>query len=213
MTDFNTVLEETLGQEDAFGDIRVVVRNLWFYDFLDAPARLWDGKGLLFTDDGNEWMGTINAEEINAHVTPSIQDGRDGSSASYTMSLVGLDPATYDALKADKDKARGRKITVYLAIFKEGEALRPDTPISFFKEMIILDVKFSESASIDSSGVLVNQYKASVTAKDNNFGRANRPNGSYADAIQKERARQLGVALDKGSEHLSGLANRTFVIP
>jgi len=210
---FYDELELLLGQGDALVDIRAAVRKLWFYDFDGSPTRLWDGKGLLFTVDGNEWHGTINQNDVNHHVTPAIQDGRDGSSATYSMSLTGLDSVTYEAIKADRSKAKGRKIKVYVAVFKEGEALRPQTSLAFFKEMIILDVKFSEDAQFDTSGTLMRSYKAIVSAKDNNFGRANRPEGTYTDAIQQERARQLGVTGDLGCSHVAELANRSYQVP
>lgn len=213
MSEFYDYLEETLGQEDALTDIRTVVRKLWFYDFVDAPVRLWDGAGSLFTSDGNEWLGTIDSNGVNHHQTPNVQDGRDGSSATYTMSMPVQNETLYEEIKAEKSRAINRKIIVYMAIFKEGEALRPSTPIQFLKEMTMFGPKFSEKANFDSNGVLVKNYKISISAKDGNFGRGNIPNRTYADAMQKERAVQNGVMLDRGCEHLARLANRTYQIP
>ncbi len=34
MSTFDELLEEYLGQDDVLSDIRVVVRRLWFYDFI-----------------------------------------------------------------------------------------------------------------------------------------------------------------------------------
>lgn len=212
MSTFETELERMLGQGDALTDIRVVVRQLWHYAFDGFDLRVWDGKGVLHTSDGNQWLGTVDQNGTNVHKHPAVQDGRDGSAATYRMSLVGLNKTQYDEIKANRDIAKGRPIYVYQAIFKEDEALRLETPLSFLKEMFILDVKFSESASLDSASRLVTNYTISASAKDNNFGRANRPQGTYTPAIQEERARQLGETTDRGCEYVADLATKTFDI-
>lgn len=219
MSEFYDLLDEYLGDADALSDIRVVVRRLWFYEFIDYPTRLWQGKGRLFTSDGAEWLGTIDANNVDHHVTPPLQDGRDGSSPVYNMSMDIIDlpgePArvTYDALKADQWRVAGQRVTVYLAVFKDGEGLRPTTPMIFFKELRMMTPKFSEKIEANEDGKLIQKYSVSVSAKDNNFGRANIPGRTYADTMQRQRAAQLGVAVDKGAEYLALLANRTYQIP
>lgn len=219
MSEFFDLLDQYLGDDDAISDIRVVVRRLWFYDFRDYPLRIWQGKGKLFTTDGNEWLGSIDPSNRDHHETPAIQDGRDGSSATYNLSMNIIDipgqsaRELYEALKADQWRVAKRSVTCYLAIFKEGEALRPQTPIIFFKELVMMSPKFSELLEVNGDGTLVRKYKVTVSAKDANFGRSNVPNGTYADSIQKQRAKELGVTLDRGSEFLALLANRTYQIP
>lgn len=219
MSDFYTLLDEYIGSQDDVMDIRAVVRRCWFYNFDGEPVRLWQGQGRLFTTDGNEWLGTVDAEGNDHHKTPAMQDGRDGSSPLYNMSIPIVDlPGQsayeiYQELKADQWRVTGRTLTCYLAIFNQDEGLRPQTPLAFFKDFTMFSPLFSEKVEMNSSGVLVKKYTASVTAKDNNFGRSNTPRGTYADTIQKERARQLGVALDRGSEFLGLLANRTYQVP
>ena len=220
MADFDTILDEYLGDADDITDIRAIVRRAWFYDFDGFPIRMWQGQGRLFTADGNEWMGSIDAAGTDHHVTPAIQDGRDGSSANYTMSMTipeipgESNAALYESLKADQWRVNGREVTVFLALFQQGEGLRPNTPLRFFKRLTMQSPKFSESLSSDGEGKLVRSYKVSVTARDSNFGRSNTPNRVYSDAAQKERARQLGVAtIDRGCEYLGTLANRTYTVP
>ena len=219
MSEFWDLLEEYLGDDDALTDVRVVVRRCWFYDFVDDPVRLWDGQGKLFTSDGHTWLGTLDGNGKDHHTTPNLQDGRDGSSASYnfTVNIPDLPGQNirelYEELKADQSKVSGRALTCYLVIFKEGEALRPTTPIIFFKELTMMAPTFNETIEEDSDGALRRIYKVSALAKDGNFGRSARPNGTYADAIQKQRAKELGVAVDKGSEFLGSMANRTYQIP
>jgi hypothetical protein len=77
----------------------------------------------------------------------------------------------------------------------------------------MLAPKFSETIARRDDGVLARKYVASVVAKDGNTGRTSVPNGTYADSIQKQRAKERGVVLDRGSEYLAALANRTYQIP
>lgn len=218
MSEFYNLLDEYVGEQESVADVRAVIRRLWFYDFADYPLRVWQGKGKLFTSDGNEWLGTIDSNDNDHHKTPSMKDGRDGSSARSTFSIDLIDtPGVsaknhYEQIRHDKSLVYGRKLTCYLAIFKLNEGLRPQTPIIFFKEYIMMNPKFSEKMEI-SNGIVIQKYNASVIAKDGNFGRSEIPNGTYANSIQQERARQLGVNLDLGSQYLASLANRTYVVP
>jgi len=221
MSPFDDLLEEYLGDAAVLSDIRVICRRLWFYDFDGYPTRMWQGKGRLFTADGQEWLGTINDANQDIHVTPRLQDGRDGSSPSYQFSMTIPDipgessGELYRALKADQWRVAGRSLTCFLVIFKDGEGLRPSIPIRFFKQLVMRSPKFSEGMTVDPNGVLVKSYKVTIAAKDANFGRANTPNRTYNDTTQREYARQMGVTdqVDKGCEYVAALANRTYQVP
>jgi hypothetical protein len=216
---FYDYIDEILGAADDVTDIVCTARKCWFYDFKDEPVRLWDGQGNFTDSDGNEWLGTMNAEGGTMHKTPSLQDGRDGTSATYTFSfnipqVPGEDIlALYEGLKSEQDKVYGRKLTCYIVIFKEGEGLRPGIPISFYKELIMFSPLFSEQVARNADGTIVKTYTASIKAKDNNNGRSETPNRTYADTMQKRRATELGVTLDRGCEYLALLANRTYTVP
>lgn len=218
MTAFDNLVDEYIGDSDSLADIRTVVRQLYFYDFVDNPVRVWQGQGKLFTEDGNEWLGSIDSAGTDHHSTSAIQDGRDGTSATYTFGLEipdlpGQDAFTlFQELKAEQWRVSGQNLTIYLAVFKEGEALRPVTPIKFLKELTMIAPKFSEK--IEPNGkILIKKYVANLTAKDANFGRALTPNGTYTDTVQKRRAFELGVSNDRGCEFIAQLANHTFIIP
>lgn len=219
MTEFYSLIDEYLGDSDSVDDIRAVVRRLWFYDFDGYPLRIWQGQGKLFTTDGNEWLGSIDGNMVDHHETSALQDGRDGTSASYTFGLnipdLPDEPAwsLFDTIKAEQWRAKMRPLTCYLAIFQQGEALRPQTPIVYFKDLTIIEPRFSEKIESPDGRTLKRNYKVSLLAKDANYGRSNRPNGTYADTVQKRRAAELGVTDDKGAEFLAGLANRTYIIP
>lgn len=218
MSEFYTLLDEQFGNDNDINDIRVVIRRCWYYDFAGYPLRVWQGQGKLFTSDGNSWLGTVDGNNRDHHVTPPISDGRDGSSATYTFSLMLTDvpgysaQEMYEAIKADQWRAAGRSLVCYLVAFKANEGLRPTTPIVFFKELTMMSTKFSEKIE-QEDGMLTKKYTPSVVAKDGNFGRSNVPNGTYADAIQRQRAKELGVSVDKGCEYLALLANRTYQLP
>lgn len=223
MSEFYDYLDEILGSADALTDIRATVRRCWFYDFLGYPFYVWQGKGRLHTVDANGveniWLGSIDANDNDHHKTPRIQDGRDGSSATLEMSLDLIDVPNqpvgelYEALRSEQSRVSGRKVICYLALFKEGEGLRPSIPIIYFKEFIMISPKFSEKIEGDPTQRLTKSYRTSVICKDGNYGRSNVPGGTYADTIQKQRALELGVSVDKGSEYLALLANRTYQLP
>ncbi len=219
MSAFYDQIDEILGAADDVTDIVATVRKCWFYDFRDDPIYLWDGQGNFTDSEGREWLGTLDANGTNIHKVPSLQDGRDGTSVSYNFSLTipslpgQEDLALYEALKADQSKVYGRLLTCYIVLFVEGEGLRPGTPLSFYKEMTMFSPKFSEDISRNSAGSIVKSYVAQVVAKDNNSGRSETPDRTYADTMHKRRAAQLGVSIDRGSEYLALLANRTYQIP
>lgn len=219
MSAFADAIDEAMGEQDGLEDIVYSVRKCWLYDFRDDPVRLWDGKGNFFDADGNEWLGTIDANDTNHHRSPPLQDGRDGSSAAYTFTLNiptledGEGGRLYEALKAEQSKAGGRTLTCFLVLFKEGEGLRPGTPLSFYKQLVMQSPKFEEKLQRDGAGRVIKSYTASIIAKDDNSGRSETPNRSYADTMQKRRAAELGVAVDRGAEFLALLANRTFKLP
>lgn len=218
MPDFYDVLEEYIGEDDELTDVRAIVRRCWFYEFDGYPLRVWQGKGKLFTSDGNEWLGTIDANGYDHHKSPSITDGRDGSSGRYEMALNLIDTpgapasAVYQDIRNDQWRVFGRNVTCYLAIFQVDEGLRPQTPIVFFREFTMMNSKFSETLEFEN-GSAVKKYKCSVVCKDGNFGRSEIPNGTYSNAIQQERAKQLGVENDIGCSFVASLANRTYQIP
>lgn len=221
MSAFDDLLEEYLGQDDVLTDIRVVVRRLYLYDFIDFPTRMWQGQGRLFTQDNAEWLGTINESGQDIHVVPRLQDGRDGSSPTYQFSMTIPDLPDesagdlYRALKEDQSRVNGRLLTIYMAIFKDGEALRPSTPIRFLKQLTMRSPRFSEGGvTMDGAGRLIRTYKVTIPCKDANFGRSSVPNRTYNDTIQREYARQLGVTEpDRGLEYVAALANRTYQVP
>ncbi len=219
MSAFYDQIDEILGAPDDLSVIVATVRKCWLYDFKDDPLRLWDGQGNFIDSDGNEWLGTVDGNGTNHHKSPALQDGRDGTSASYNFTFqIPTIPGQsslelYNALKAEQDKAFARKLTCYIVLFIPGEGLRPGTPVSFYKEMTMSSPKFDEQLGRVSSGAIVKTYAASITGKDGNSGRADVPGRSYADTMQKRRAAELGVSLDRGCEYLALLANRTYQIP
>lgn len=219
MSAFYDAIDEIMGEAEDVTDIIASVRKCFLFDFKDDPVRLWEGQGNFIDSDGEEWLGTIAANGTNVLKASPLQDGRDGTSAAYSFSLTiptipGQDTLElYNQLKADQSKVFGRKLTCYLALFREGEGLRPDTPLSFYKEMVMYSPVFSEEIARDKDGVIVKSYTVTITARDQNSGRSEVPGRTYADTMQKQRAAQLGVSVDKGAEFLAALANRTYQIP
>ena len=199
-----------------------MVRSAWLYDFIDYPINIWQGQGKLFTSDDRVWLGSVDARGTDLHDTSSMTDGRDGSAATYTNTLRIPDmpgqPAlqTYLALRDEQYRTAGQYVSCFKVIFKVGEGLRPQTPIAFFKELRMIRTKFSEKIELDSAGNLVKKYLISVQMKDGNFGRSDVPGGTYADNVQKSRAKILTGDpdfIDKGCEYFYKNSNRTYQIP
>jgi len=199
-------------------DIRVVVRQCWHFSFKDYEVRVWQGKGKLHTEDGNEWLGFIDNNGGRVMTTPRISDGRDGTSPTYefTMQLVDLPGMSameaYEQLKQFQDQVAGRPIVAWFALLEVGEGLRPNTPLEFFKELTMQSTRFNESLSVDGTS-LRKKYSLTVIAKDGNFGRSSIPGGTYTSTVQAARAQQLGVSVDKGCDFVLGLADRTYQHP
>ena len=218
MSDFFTVLDEYLGDSDSIGEIRVVARRLWYYDFESAPLLLWDGQGLLTTSDDLEWYGSMNDSGNNLHTAPNLKDGRDGTSARYefTLKIPDIPGQTafelYEEIKASNETVKGRKIVCSTVLFHVSEGLRPQTPRLFLKELVMQSAVFNERLTVEN-GAMRRECSVTIIARDDNTGRSNKPRRTYADTLQKEHARQNGVVLDKGCEYLAELANRTYVIP
>lgn len=214
MSEFTDTLEEYVGSATDTFDIRAVVRRCWFYDFDGYPIRLWQGQGRLITSDGSIWLGSIDAAGRDVHVTPALRDSRDGTSPQYQFSMGYVDASFHAALKADAWRTRGRPLTCYLAIFRVGEGLRPQTPIDFLASFEMQSPIFEETLAMDDrAGRMVKAYKASVIARDANAGRSRAPRGTYTSTSQRERARMLGVVNDAGCDFVAGLANRTYLLP
>lgn len=219
MVSFYDAIDELVGEASSTDDIVCTVRRCWFYDFLGEPVRIWDGQGDFTDTNGNEWLGTIDPSGRNIHQAPPLQDGRDGTSAAYQFGLQiptmpdQEDLALYSGLKSEQAMVFGRNLTCYLALFKEGEGLLPQVPLLFYKQLTMYSPKFDESVERDGEGRVIRSYKVTIIAKDGNAGRSEVPDRTYADTMQKRRAVELGVALDRGSEFLALLANRTYQIP
>lgn len=225
---FETELLAGLGtQEDAF-DIRVVVRRCYFYDFLNAPVRLWDGVGVLSTQDSvgdpltlqdgrviaaNEWIGTISASGENRHTVPAVTDSRDGSSPRYRFSIPLMDEETFSVLKADQGRVRGREMRCYQTLIRTGEGLVPSVPLRFAFRLIMRGVQMSESTREAAPGQVVKHYTASVLCRSVEEGRTKFPGGTYTDTSQRERAALLGVPSDSGCVFVANNAVRTYVFP
>lgn len=213
MSAFYDQIDEIMGAADDIGDIVATARKCWFYDFKDDPVYLWDGQGPFIDSLGREWLGTVDNNGGSTHKTPSLQDGRDGTSASYNFSLNVPNLTLYEELMEDEAKCSGRDLTCYLVLFQPGEGMRPGTPLSFYKKLTMFAPKFDEQISVSNGGIVTKNYVVSLTAKDDNYGRAETFDRSYADKHQKRHAAQLGVSVDKGSEYLALLANRTYQVP
>lgn len=203
---FEAELLAALGTaSDAF-DIKAMVRRCFFYDFAGYPVRLWAGQGKLYAG-GFEWLGTIDADGADHHQAPAIRDARDGASPRYEFRIPYLDKATFDAMKADQDIARGRELTIYHALILAGEGLRPSVPLRFSAKLLIKGTQFAEQMQ---EGRVARS--ASVLCRSLEYGRSRTPAGTFTDTAQRERARLLGLASDSGCSFVASNSRRTYTV-
>lgn len=225
MSDFTTVLTEQTGGASDVGDISLRLARLYFYDFDGYPVRLWNGEGVLQTTTSvgdavetaagtiaaNEWIGTVDERGNDLHQAPDLSDARDGASPRHEFGLPYIDKETFDALRADKALAQGRRITVYNAIAFEGEGMLPQTPIHFDARLTIRDVTFSQMMQ-GQPGNETFVYSAKVLARSSEGGRSLAPRGTMTDTSIRERSRQLGVAADSGGAFIAANSQRTYLV-
>ena len=223
MTTFSEYVVEQVGDASATHDVKLRVVNLFFYDFVGIPIRLWDGQGILTTSTGvgsaittplgtvepNEWIGTVDSEGNNLHQSPSLRDSRDGSSPRYEFGLPFIDKQTFDALRADQSLAKGRGITCYHVVVRSHEGLRPGIPMRFSDRLSIQNLRFLDNLDGDAGGQ-TKIYGVVVLARSNERGRSLAPLGTMTDTSIRERSRQLGIANDNGGIFISGNAERTY---
>jgi len=212
VTAFDDAIDEYVGREGV-SDIRAIVRPCYFFDFEGYPTYLWRGQGRLHTSDGNVWLGTIDAAGRDHLTAPGFNDGRDGTSALLQFGMPYIDQPTYLALRNERDRVHGRKITRYMAVFQPGEGLRPDTPIDYDAHFYMQGTQFKENVSL-AGLTMVRQFPITVTAKNGNAGRSQARRGTYTPTGQRERALEMyGIANDKGCDFIPELANKTFTRP
>ncbi|MEB3419886.1 hypothetical protein ACFSDD_10940 [Salipiger marinus] len=221
---FESELLAHLGGADDAWDIQATVRRCFFFDFDGAPTRLWDGVGLLTTTTGvgdpldmggrvlaaNEWLGTRDGFGLNAMSAPEIRDDRDGVAPDYVFGIPKMDRDTFDALKADQTKVKGRQLVIYDVIIPEGEGLLPQQPIRFNARLTMRGADFREMARPGDGGEIIMTYAASVTCRSGEAGRSRYPGGTYTDTSQRDRARLLGLESDSGCVFVAKNSQRTF---
>lgn len=221
---FATELLALVGTAADAYDIRASVRRCFFYDFDGYPLRLWDGQGVLTTSTGvcgaiirddevqltaSQWIGTFDEAGNNLHQAPAVGDSRDGASPRYEFKIPYMDKATFDAMKADRDIARGRELTCYHALIGPDEGLLPLTPIRFAYRLVIQGTQFAEQMTGDPGNALMVR-SASVVCRSLEYGRSRIPNSTYTDTAQRERARLLGITSDSGCAFVAANSRRTF---
>ncbi len=207
---FQSELLAALGGAADAWDIRAIVRRCFFYDFQGYPVRLWHGVGTLHAG-GEEWLGTIDPAGVDHHTAPAVADPRSGASPRYTFGIPYLDGATFAALKADQDRARGRDLTCYHVMLQAGEGLRASEALRFNYRLEMRGVEFAEAWE-GLPGEERRAYRASVLCRSAEAGRSRVPAGTYTDTAQRERARILGFGADSFCAFVAGNSRRTLTI-
>lgn len=212
MTAFDDTVDEYVGTE-GLSDIRAILRPCYFFDFDGYPVRVWQGQGRLITTGGVVWQGTVDGKGRDHLVAPKFNDGRDGSAGLLTFEFPYIDEATYLALRDDRSLAHGRRVTRYMAVFRPGEGLRPETPIDYDGHFYMQSTQFKEWVDVQGD-VITRHFPVSVAVKNGNAGRSQARRGTYTPTGQRDRAFEMfGIEDDKGCDFIPELANKTYVRP
>lgn len=210
---FQNALLEAIGDDDAGHDITLGVVTAWHATLGDADYRFWQGYGSMFSADGHEWIGTMDASGTQHMAVPTVQDLRDGSAPNYTFEFPYLDQETHDALLANPESVRGGPLIGYYVLFKDGEGVRPQTPLMFFTRLTMETASVREELTLQGNR-FTPQYKFSVTARSSNSVRSYAPNRTVTPVGQRDHARYLGVAADDaGADFVPDLASKAMQRP
>lgn len=213
MSAFDDRLNELVGEAGDTSLISYSFVPCWQYHFTDGTlARLWAGRGKLYTLGGAEWLGTVDQAGRDHHVTPKLTDGRDGSSVQVRFELPYLDQETYEKLRDEAGFVNGAVVTAYLALFEEGEGLRPQIPLRFFRQYTLQSTAFRE-ARLDSQRGGGRVFSITAIGKNGNVGRSQSAGGTMTDPTQQARAAYWGQAPDYGAGFVAELANATRQFP
>jgi hypothetical protein len=110
---------------------------LVFFDFVDAPTRLWQGFGTLHTNDDNDWEGIGRLGKVADLEAPTGT-----SSPSATFVLSGVDPTLVSAA-LDPDVIRNRDVFVYMQFFDEAMVPLDDPYVVWSGTMDTVNIKQS----------------------------------------------------------------------
>lgn len=179
---------------------KVEAANLVEFDFATDAVRLWQGNGLLATNDGEAWFATGGFGDMDG-----IEQAINGEAPQATFTLSGVDA---EVMRLSRDEfvaeARGRLVRVYVQFFgvddpEDPDNQRPlDLPYPLWAGRM-LQPTFAFDAGDETAPA---SRTVSISA-ESLFSLRSRPRWSmYTDADQQHRYPGQG---DRGFEFVGGL--------
>ena len=175
---------------------RVRVDALVEFGFASGITRLWNGFGLLPTNDGKTWQGLGNMGRIDG-----LEQSINGTAPTQTFTLSGVDPTFAAIAKGEAAEYYRRPVTVFLQFF--GDDWQPlDNPFAIsLRHMERIKAKRTQT----EEGF---EYTISLTA-ETPFTTRRRPPFSY----WTDRDQQLRYPGDRGLEEVAGIDGKEITFP
>lgn len=179
-------------QAEAAGEV-VHVARLVEAEFASETSRMWEGAGLLVTEDGKTWKG--GGEMLSIGDLHAITNG---SAVTTEFALSGVPVEFVRAARQSETEAKNRPIRVYGQFLTDrGKPLGLPWVITTMRMDL---VKYT----MEGAG----QRGVALTAESLLAGRKRPPYGRLTDADQQ--ARHPG---DKGLELMGALVDKTVTWP
>lgn len=195
------LFNETLAHVSAGRSVNASL--LTYMNFRDDPVRWWLGYGDLVAG-GHTWIG-MGRRNGGALVQIEGLDAPIGTVAPQTtFTLSGVDPRAISIARASSDKAKGRRVIVYIQFF--GSATTPSSELwaPMDKPNAIWTGEMDQVRyGADAAGAQV-----TVTAETIWANRNRPPFGLYTDPDQKAR-----FPGDRGLEQVASLVTKTIRWP
>lgn len=179
-------------QTQLSGEI-VRAAGLAFFDFKDAPMGLWEGDGLLITNDGRSWQGLGQYAGVSGINAPM---GTEAAQVSFKLS--GVSPEIVTAVQNSSSMVKGRDVTIFIQFFDDNNCPL-DNPYAIWAG--VMDVMRYSAIGADKRDV-------TLTAEGLFTNRNHPPYSFYTDKDQQAR-----FQYDRGLEYVSTLINKTVTWP
>lgn len=180
---------------------KVEAANLVEFDFATDAVRLWQGTGILATNDGEAWFATGTLGDVKG-----IEQAINGEAPEATFTLSGIDP---EVMRLARDEwpteARGRMVRVYLQFFGVEDEDDPDN-----QRPLDLPYPVAGFRMLKPSFAWTEEGERSVQiSAESIFSLRSRPrHAMYTDADQQRR-----FPGDKGFAFVGSLVNKVVTWP
>lgn len=179
---------------------------LVLFDFASSPMRVWNGPGVLDTNDGNAWSGLGEIGSVTG-----VEQAVAGTAPEMTFTVSGIDPEIARIAMQDfASEARHRMARVYVQFFGTEDPEDVDNQRCLDNPYVIRTGRMMKPSVVFNRGEDDEPETAAVTVTaESRFTKRSRPRHStYTDADQQAR-----FPGDLGFQFVPSLLNKTVPWP